>query len=97
MAGWGGWSLKGVATGQAERVKCWSSELPTVGDGNLGTGFAALGALGLHLLYHVQPLHYVAEHHMFPIQPAGTERLVRGETRSSSEFWPRQSQVSGLG
>lgn len=49
-----------------------NSELPAVGDGNPAGGFAALAALGLHVLHHVQPLHHLPEHHVLPVQPAGT-------------------------
>ncbi len=68
--GWGG-AYRGVATGRAERVKCWSSELSTVADGDLGRGFAALAAASLHLLYHIHPLNHSPEHHVLPIEPAG--------------------------
>lgn len=47
-----------------------SLELPRVGDGDLLRGFAALAAVGLHLLHHLHPLHHPAEHHVLPIEPA---------------------------
>lgn len=59
-----------AATGPAERVKCWSSKLPTVGDGESDFGFAALGAVALHLLHHIHAVHHTAEHHVLPVQPA---------------------------
>lgn len=71
----GGGAYRGVATGQAGRVKCWSSELPTVGDGELFRGFAALAAVGFHLADHIQPLDHRAEYHVLPIEPE--DRLIR--------------------
>lgn len=48
-----------------------SSELAAVSDGDLSRGLAALGALGFHVLHHVDPLHHLPEHDVLPIEPAG--------------------------
>lgn len=67
----GGGAYRGGAKGQAGGVKCWSSELSAVGDGDLRRGFAVLAAAALHLLHHLVALHHLPEHHVLPIEPAG--------------------------
>lgn len=42
-----------------------SSELLAVDDGDLGAGFAALAASGLHLLHRAHPSNRTAEHPVF--------------------------------
>lgn len=53
-----------------KKVKCWSSELPAVGDGELGRGFAALASFFLHLLHDIHALDDTAEHNVLSIEPA---------------------------
>lgn len=57
-----------------------SSELAAVSDGDLPRGLAALGALGFHLLHHLDPLHHLPEHDVLPIEPAGRHTVNTGAT-----------------
>lgn len=72
-----GWSLNREQLQGGRPGRAVSSELPAVGDDNLALGFPTAGAVGLHLLHHVQPLDHAAEHHVLPIQPVGGESTVR--------------------
>lgn len=69
-AGGVGGAYGGMATG-GQRGSGRSSELAAVSDGELSRSLAALGALGFHVLHHLDPLHHLPEHDVLPIEPAG--------------------------
>lgn len=65
--------MKGDGGGGSGRF----SKLPTVGDDDVGLGFAVLAAVRLHGLHQLHPLHHLPKHHVLPVQPASTHSSDR--------------------